>query len=55
VLIDSRETYERMMAFSGDYIATAVPKLSHYIGQRPLFDCMASKMKLNERFRAGSI
>ena len=38
VLIDSRETYERMMAFSGDYIATAVPKLSHYIGQRPLFD-----------------
>jgi ribonuclease G len=38
VLIDSRETYERMMAFSVDYIATAAPKLSHYIGQRPLFD-----------------
>jgi ribonuclease G len=38
VLIDSRETYERMMAFAGDYIASAVPKLSHYIGQRPLFD-----------------
>ncbi len=38
VLIDSRETYERMMSFAGDYIATAIPKLSHYIGQRPLFD-----------------
>ncbi len=38
VLIDSRETYERMMTFAGDYIASAVPKLSHYIGQRPLFD-----------------
>jgi ribonuclease G len=38
VLIDSRETYERMMTFAGDYIAAAVPKLSHYIGQRPLFD-----------------
>jgi ribonuclease G len=38
VLIDSRETYERMMAFAADYIAPALPKLSHYIGQRPLFD-----------------
>jgi ribonuclease G len=38
ILIDSRETYERMMTFAGDYIASAVPKLSHYIGQRPLFD-----------------
>jgi ribonuclease G len=38
VLIDSRETYERMMTFASDYIAAAVPKLSHYIGQRPLFD-----------------
>ncbi len=38
VLIDSRETHERMMAFAGDYIAAAVPKLSHYIGERPLFD-----------------
>jgi ribonuclease G len=38
ILIDSRETYERMRTFAGDYIAEAVPKLSHYIGQRPLFD-----------------
>ncbi len=38
VLIDSRETHERMMAFAQDYIAPAIPKLSHYIGERPLFD-----------------
>ena len=38
VLIDSRETHDRMKAFAGDYIAAAVPKLSHYIGERPLFD-----------------
>jgi ribonuclease G len=38
VLIDSRETHERMKAFSNDYIAAAAPKLSHYIGERPLFD-----------------
>ena len=38
VLIDSRETHERMTAFAADYIATAIPKLSHYIGERPLFD-----------------
>ncbi len=38
VLIDSRETHERMMAFANDYIAAAASKLSHYIGERPLFD-----------------
>ncbi|MFA6014959.1 MAG: ribonuclease G [Gallionellaceae bacterium] len=38
ILVDSRETYERMTVFANDYIAAAVPKLSHYIGQRPLFD-----------------
>ncbi|MDD5058901.1 MAG: ribonuclease G [Sideroxydans sp.] len=38
ILVDSRETYERLSAFAHDYIATAVPKLDHYIGARPLFD-----------------
>jgi ribonuclease G len=38
VLIDSRETHERMIAFASDYITSAIPKLSHYIGERPLFD-----------------
>ncbi len=38
ILVDSRETYQRMQAFATDYIATAVAKLEHYIGTRPLFD-----------------
>ncbi|HEY6095723.1 MAG TPA: ribonuclease G [Gallionellaceae bacterium] len=38
ILVDSRETFERMSAFAADYIAAAVPSLEHYGGQRPLFD-----------------
>ncbi|OIR19240.1 ribonuclease G [mine drainage metagenome] len=38
LLVDSRETYERMLAFATDYIAPAVPKLERYVGTRPLFD-----------------
>ncbi len=38
VLVDSRETHERMLGFATDYIALAVPKLERYAGARPLFD-----------------
>ncbi len=38
ILVDSRETHERLMAFAADYIAAAVPKLERYVGARPLFD-----------------
>ena len=38
ILVDSRETHERMLTFATDYIAAAVPKLERYIGARPLFD-----------------
>jgi len=38
ILVDSRETYERILAFATDYIAAAVPKLERYAGARPLFD-----------------
>ncbi|MFH0935165.1 MAG: Rne/Rng family ribonuclease, partial [Pseudomonadota bacterium] len=38
ILVDSRETYERLLAFASDYIADAVPKLERYAGTRPLFD-----------------
>ena len=38
VLVDSRETHERMLTFATDYIAAAVPKLERYVGARPLFD-----------------
>jgi ribonuclease G len=38
LLVDSRETYDRMKTFASDYIAAAVPKLERYIGSRPLYD-----------------
>ena len=41
ILVDSRETFQRMAAFAQDYIADALPLLEHYIGERPLFDLYA--------------
>jgi ribonuclease G len=38
VLVDSRETHERMKTFASHYIAAALPKLEHYVGELPLFD-----------------
>ena len=38
ILVDSRETHERLLTFASDYIADAVPKLERYTGARPLFD-----------------
>lgn len=38
ILVDSRETYQRMATFAQDYIASATAKLEHYTGERPLFD-----------------
>ena len=38
ILVDSRETYQRMVAFAQDYISDAASKLGHYPGDRPLFD-----------------
>jgi ribonuclease G len=38
VLVDSRETYQRMAAFAQEYTSGAVPLLVHHAGERPLFD-----------------
>ena len=38
ILVDSRETHQRMAAFAQDYIASALSRLEHYVGERPLFD-----------------
>ena len=38
ILVDSRETYQRMTAFAQDYIVGALSGLEHYVGERPLFD-----------------
>ncbi|AUN95774.1 ribonuclease G [Pseudazoarcus pumilus] len=36
--VDSRENYQRLFAFAEEYSPKVVPLLSHYAGERPLFD-----------------
>jgi ribonuclease G len=38
VLVDSRETFQKLMEFASHYCPQAVPSLEHYAGARPLFD-----------------
>ena len=38
ILIDSRETYQRMAEFAQNYTAAVLDKLQHYGAERPLFD-----------------
>jgi ribonuclease G len=38
VLIDSRETFQKLAAFAQNYMSQVRPKLEHYTGERPLFD-----------------
>jgi len=38
ILVDSRETHQRMTTFAQDYISGAASRLEHYAGMRPLFD-----------------
>jgi ribonuclease G len=38
VLVDSRETFERMQSFARDYTLPFAGRVQHYSGDRPLFD-----------------
>ncbi len=38
IIVDSRETFERMRGFAERYTRQALPILEHYAGERPLFD-----------------
>src|SRR5438046_5566390 len=38
ILVDSRETCQRMLDFAQQYAQTIVERISHYSGERPLFD-----------------
>jgi ribonuclease G len=38
VLVDSRETSQRMREFAENYVSGMADKVEHYSGQRPLFD-----------------
>ena len=38
IMVDSRNTFQKMRAFAQDYIPIATDRLEHYTGERPLFD-----------------
>ena len=38
ILVDSRETFQKMDAFAHDYMIDVKDRLEHYTGERPLFD-----------------
>ncbi|MBL8521184.1 MAG: ribonuclease G [Betaproteobacteria bacterium] len=41
LIVDSRETHQRMEAFAGRYMKASAGVLEHYHGERPLFDLFA--------------
>ncbi|MEE8327185.1 MAG: ribonuclease G [Nitrosomonadaceae bacterium] len=38
ILVDSRETFQKMAIFADEYMANVKGRLEHYAGERPLFD-----------------
>lgn len=38
ILVDSRETFQKMLAFAQAYMANVMGRIDHYAGERPLFD-----------------
>ncbi|MCE2944822.1 MAG: ribonuclease G [Lysobacteraceae bacterium] len=38
VLVDSRETHERLLRFAGQFMPELASRIEHYAGERPLFD-----------------
>ena len=38
VLVDSRETFQKMQEFAGQYTQNILDRIEHYAGERPLYD-----------------
>jgi ribonuclease G len=41
IIVDSRETFQKLQDFASKYTRQALPILEHYTGERPLFDLFA--------------
>ncbi len=49
--IDSRETYERTVAFATTYMPEMVERIEHYPGERPLFDLYGVEDEIQKALR----
>ena len=41
IVVDSRETFQKMLPFAREYMANVADRVEHYAGERPLFDLHA--------------
>ena len=48
ILIDSRETYRRVLGFAQDYIPNVAERVEHYMGERPLFDLYGAEDEIEK-------
>ncbi len=48
IVIDSRETFQKLSLFAQEYMPQLAPLLSHYTGERPLFDLYAVEEEIQK-------
>src|SRR6185436_13584583 len=51
IRIDSRVQFERLWAFGREYTPSAVTKLQHYVGERPIFDLFSIDDEIEKALR----
>jgi ribonuclease G len=46
VLVDSRENFAKMTEFAGSFVSDVLPRIKHYVGERPLFEFFAVEAEI---------
>lgn len=52
VLVDSRETHERLLRFAGQFMPDLAGRIEHYAGERPLFDLNGVEDEISRALRS---
>ncbi len=48
IRIDSKETYDNVVAFTKEFIPGLIPKLRHYLGEHPILDLYAAEDEIQK-------
>lgn len=48
VRVDSRETFQKLTTFASEYMMSDLEKISHYTGERPLFDLYGVELEIEK-------
>ncbi|GHU09380.1 ribonuclease G [Betaproteobacteria bacterium] len=48
IVVDSRENFQKLFSFAKEYTPAVQPLLSHYIGERPLFDLYGIEQEIEK-------